>query len=74
MSCTCIGVQQELKSWALALQAYRAQDWEGCETSLHALQEQSPHYLYKEYLVRVAALREHAPGPDWDGVTTFTSK
>jgi adenylate cyclase len=67
-------VQQELDSWALTLQAYRTQNWDACEASLHVLQERSPHYLYKEYLARVAALREHAPGPDWDGVTTFTSK
>ena len=30
--------------------------------------------LYEIYLERIAEFRESPPGPDWDGVYTFTTK
>ncbi|HET7922877.1 MAG TPA: adenylate/guanylate cyclase domain-containing protein [Gammaproteobacteria bacterium] len=58
-----------------ALAYYRARDWDGAEREFFALQQALPERaLFKLYLDRVAYFRAHPPGPDWDGVFTFTTK
>jgi len=64
----------ELQLWEVTLKAFRAQQWDQCEMQLINLNQAHPRGLYQEYLDRVAALRLHPPGADWDGVTTFTTK
>jgi adenylate cyclase len=68
------GTMQQLAQWQAALAAYRAQQWDVAEQALHALMAQGAHYLYETYLERIAYMREHPPGADWDGVTTFETK
>jgi adenylate cyclase len=64
-----------LASWQTALAWVRAQDWDGAEALLHKLQADAPgDELYILYLERIAYFRVHAPGPDWDGVTTYETK
>lgn len=68
-------MRDELQLWALTLKAYRAAQWDQCEIQLLNLQSIAPQrHLYAEYLSRVAQMRANPPGPDWDGVTTFTTK
>jgi len=65
----------ELKLWNQALRAYRAQDWDQAELQLFNLNRMAPASgLYELYQERVQRYRSHPPGPDWDGVTTFTTK
>ena len=65
----------ELERWALALQAYRMQDWDGCELHLTQLQRENANTcLYPLYASRVS-LRRSAPfDPEWDGATQFDNK
>lgn len=65
---------EQLKLWAQALQAYRAQDWDRAEMLLLNLIRNQPHYLYDLYVKRIGRYREESPGADWDGVTTFETK
>lgn len=68
-------VHDELKLWNQALRAYRAQDWDQAELQLFNLSRITPaSSLYELYRERVQHYRSHPPGPDWDGVTTFTTK
>jgi adenylate cyclase len=60
------------------LQAYRAQDWDKAETALAA---GSPDYeafglagLRDLFSRRIASLRQHPPGDNWDGVFQATEK
>ena len=65
----------ELKTWALFLKAYRAQNWEQCDVLLLNIQRLNPQkYLYHLYLDRVASLRRLPPDLTWDGATNFDSK
>ena len=65
----------ELERHHEALRCYQAQDWNGAETLFNALRERSPERkLYEIYLERIRWFRELPPGPDWDGVYTFTTK
>jgi len=64
----------ELKDWQLALQAYRAQQWDEVEVLLHRLENVTPRFIYQLYAQRVVHLRQHPPGEGWDGVTTFETK
>jgi adenylate cyclase len=65
----------EVVAWDAALAKVRAQDWDGAESALQALAASHPNdKLYGLYLQRVAYLRAHPPGPDWDGVTRFETK
>ena len=65
----------ELKLWNQALHAYRAQEWDQADVHLYNLQRLAPEsYLYQLYARRVDHCRQHPPGADWDGVTTFETK
>ena len=67
--------QEELKLWAQALKAYRAQNWEQAELVLFNLQRLYPGApLYSFYAERVARYRRRLPEPGWDGVTSFETK
>ena len=66
---------EELKLWAQALKAYRAQNWEQAELVLFNLQRLYPGApLYSFYAERVARYRHRLPEPGWDGVTSFETK
>jgi len=65
----------ELKTWALALKAYRAQDWDQCDVQLLNLQRlNAKKYLYQLYAERVASMRLLPFDPEWDGATNFQTK
>jgi adenylate cyclase len=67
--------QEELKTWAAFLRAYRAQEWEQCELLLVNLQRMNPKkYLYELYGERVASLRVQPPDSEWDGTSRFETK
>jgi adenylate cyclase len=66
---------EEMKLWHQCLKQYRAQDWDHAEMSLLNLTRMNPQAkLYKEFVERIAALRQAPPGPGWDGVTAFKTK
>ena len=65
----------ELAQWHAALALVRGQQWEGAEQALRSLIASHPQdKLYVLYLERIAHYRQHPPGADWDGVTTFDTK
>lgn len=65
----------ELKIWDLALNAYRAQDWDRCDVQLLNLQRlNAKKYLYQLYLQRVGSRRLLPFDPEWDGTTNFQTK
>ncbi|HWP12903.1 MAG TPA: adenylate/guanylate cyclase domain-containing protein [Ramlibacter sp.] len=65
----------ELKTWALFLKAYRAQDWDQCDVLLLNLQRMNAKkYLYELYSERVASMRLLPFDPTWDGATNFETK
>ena len=67
--------QDELKTWAAFLKAYRAQDWDQCDVLLLNLQRMNAKkYLYELYSERVASMRLLPFDPDWDGATNFETK
>ena len=69
------GHQDELKTWAAFLKAYRAQDWDNCDVHLLNLQRMNPKkYLYELYSERVASMRLLPFDPEWDGATNFETK
>ncbi|WP_432379791.1 CHASE2 domain-containing protein [Duganella sp. P38] len=69
------GTRQELARWHAALAAVRAQRWDEAESLLAGLQQSAPQRgLYRLYAARVAHYRQHPPGAEWDGVTSFDSK
>ena len=69
------GKTSELKTWALALKAYRAQDWDQCDVQLLNLQRlNAKKYLYQLYADRVASMRLLPFDPEWDGATNFQTK
>ena len=60
-----------------ALQAYRRQDWDIAQSQFTFLLDNygvTGEVLYPLYLERIKYLRENAPGHDWDGSFTFTTK
>jgi adenylate cyclase len=68
-------VLDELAMWDAALARVRAQDWDGAERAIAALQAAHPQRaLYTLYLERIAHWRADPPGAGWDGVTTFETK
>ncbi len=67
-------VLDQIKLWELALQSYRAQNWDRAEMLLLNLTQNAPHYLYDLYVKRISHYRQEPPGTDWDGVTTFETK
>jgi adenylate cyclase len=67
--------QEELKTWAAFLRAYRSQEWEQCELLLVNLRRMNPKkYLYELYGERVASLRVQPPDSEWDGTSRFETK
>jgi adenylate cyclase len=65
----------ELKTWAVFLKAYRAQDWDQCDVLLLNLQRMNAKkYLYQLYSERVASMRLLPFDPEWDGATNFETK
>jgi adenylate cyclase len=65
----------ELKIWAQALKAYRAQDWDQCDVQLlNLLRLSAKKYLYQLYAERVASMRLLPFDPEWDGATNFQTK
>ncbi len=62
----------------IALKRYRAQDWDGAEMALVAMESIDPRGrlggFRRLYAERIARLRDAPPGPDWDGVETATEK
>ena len=65
----------ELKTWALALKAYRLQDWDQCDVQILNLQRlNAKKYLYQLYAERVASMRLLPFDPEWDGATNFQTK
>jgi len=65
----------ELKTWTLALKAYRDQDWDACDVHLLNLQRMNAQkYLYRLYAERVASMRLLPFDPEWDGATNFETK
>ena len=65
----------ELKLWALALEAYRAQRWDHCDVQLHELKRlNTKKYLYQLYAERVRYRKLQCSDPAWDGVTNFPIK
>ena len=68
-------VLDELKTWAVFLKAYRAQDWEQCDVLMLNLQRMNAKkFLYEVYSERVASMRLLPFDPDWDGATNFETK
>jgi adenylate cyclase len=67
--------QDELKTWAAFLKAYRAQDWDQCDVLLLNLQRMNgKKYLYELYSERVASMKLLPFDPGWDGATNFETK
>ena len=65
----------ELKTWALAIKAYRAQDWDQFDVQWRQLQRLNANkYLYQLYAERVASMRLLPFDPAWDGATNFQTK
>jgi adenylate cyclase len=65
----------ELKTWSLALKAYRARDWDLWDVQLFNLQRlNGEKYLYRLYAERVASMRLLPFDPAWDGATHFETK
>ena len=58
-----------------ALTAYRAQDWGRAETGFRRCLELTPDDVPSKLMLdRVAALSEHPPAADWDGVWQLSEK
>jgi adenylate cyclase len=69
------GRLEELRIWTQMLRAYRAQDWDQAEVAIINLERRhGAAELYQLYSSRIANLRAHPPGPEWDGVTVFDRK
>ncbi len=67
--------RDELAQWHLALQQYRAREWDAACATLSVLGERHPECgLYAVYRERIAVLRDAALSDDWDGVNIFDTK
>ena len=64
----------EAERFAAAYADYEAQRWDEAEIKLMDLGRLQPRQLYQVYLDRVTHFRFNPPGPNWDGVFTFTTK
>jgi adenylate cyclase len=68
-------IQEELRTWAAFLKAYRMQDWDQCDVLMLNLQRMNAKkYLYELYSERVASMRLLPFDPSWDGATNFETK
>ncbi len=64
-----------LAEWDRALSLFRSQQWDQAEQLVKTLHAQYPdQLLYELYLDQIEHFRLAPPGPDWDGVTTYTTK
>ena len=69
------GLRQDLARHRGAMKLYRAQSWEQAELEFYNLRNGArPHKVYELFLERIAYLRQHPPGSDWDGAFTFSHK
>jgi len=66
--------EQKIKRAEAALGAYRKQDWAGAEGMFREMVEKYGDGPGRTFLGRIALLREHPPGPGWDGVWRMTTK
>jgi adenylate cyclase len=65
----------EVDLWNQALRFYRQQDWERAELQLLNLRKIAPaSEVYELFIERIAHLRAHPPGTEWDGAWTFEAK
>lgn len=62
-----------IRQFQQALAHYRAQQWDEAVAILQSL-AQTDKILVELYMQRIADLRAHPPGKEWDGVTSFTTK
>ncbi len=68
-------IRQSVERWHMAYGLIMQQRWDHAEDILNELLKREPeNYLYKLYHKRIDYYREHPPGADWDGVTTFETK
>ncbi|MCG6871502.1 MAG: adenylate/guanylate cyclase domain-containing protein [Gammaproteobacteria bacterium] len=66
---------RELDLYREALRVYRKQDWPQARQQFSDLEKNYPQRrLYPIYLERIVYFRANPPGPDWDGVFSFTTK
>ena len=66
--------EQKIRRAEAALGAYRKQDWSGAEGMFREMVEKYGDGPGRTFLGRIAQLREHPPGPGWDGVWRMTTK
>jgi len=66
--------EQKIRRADAALGAYRKQDWSGAEGMFREMVEKYADGPSRTFLGRIALLREHPPGPRWDGVWRMTTK
>jgi len=57
-----------------ALEAYRKQDWPAAEAIFKELSEKFADAPSRAFLERIVLLKQHSPGPGWDGVWRMASK
>ncbi len=57
-----------------ALEAYRKQDWPAAEAIFRELSEKFADAPSRAFLERIPMLKQHSPGPGWDGVWRLTAK
>jgi adenylate cyclase len=66
---------RERERFQEALTLYRAQRWGDAEAAMRRLNEElHGAKLYSSFLERIAYLRAHPPGNNWNGAFTFTAK
>ena len=62
-----------IRQFQQALAHYRAQQWDEAVAILQSL-PQTDEVLVRLYMRRIAEMRAHPPGKEWDGVTPFATK
>lgn len=69
-------IQALVGAYHQAVTLYRGQKWQEAEKRFTALKAKEPERatLHQLYLDRIAHFKTEPPGPDWDGVFTFTTK
>ena len=64
-----------IEAFRAGLSSYRKQDWDKAEAAFRGALEANPgDALSGMYLKRVAQMREHPPGGDWNGVWVMKTK
>lgn len=65
----------ELKTWAMFMKAYRAQNWDQADVMLiNLMRVNAKKFLYQLYADRVASMRLLPFDAEWDGATNFLTK